>query len=382
MTYLRLLMRKLSKRTWIKHGALFLVVYALTSSILILKLVPEAVVLEIGQASPKYIGAPRMVEDRFTTTELKIQASNGVAEVYEQDPTTLEQVLNEAREIFAVFRAAAIDEEMSELERIEFVRKEIRYELSDEVIRAGLTIDEQLEEQMVGELTLALEPVYRLGIKLDGLDNARNTVNGTLSASSLKAQYRVLLTDIARSAMRANMRLNEASTLKLKQEAASGVQPVMVQKGQKIIGLGEIATEREIEILQDLGLLRTSIDWKIVSGSLLYALLILLLPTLYIFFLGEKLQKDSRSIVLTGVVFMLGAVLAYGASLLSGYLIPVAAVSIVLTVLIEPKLALVAGVSLGLLSGGLVGFEIRFVVIALLGTAAGEIGRASCRERV
>ena len=254
-----------------------------------------------------------MVEDRFTTTELKIQASNGVAEVYEQDPTTLEQVLNEAREIFAVFRAAAIDEEMSELERIEFVRKEIRYELSDEVIRAGLTIDEQLEEQMVGELTLALEPVYRLGIKLDGLDNARNTVNGTLSASSLKAQYRVLLTDIARSAMRANMRLNEASTLKLKQEAASGVQPVMVQKGQKIIGLGEIATEREIEILQDLGLLRTSIDWKIVSGSLLYALLILLLPTLYIFFLGEKLQKDSRSIVLTGVVFMLGAVLAYGA---------------------------------------------------------------------
>lgn len=370
MTYLRIMMRKLCKRTWIRHGVLFLVVYALISSILILKLVPEAVVLEIGQASPKYIGAPRMVEDRFTTTVLKTEASNAVAEVYEQDPTTLGQVLKEAREIFAVFRVAAADVELNEQLRIEFVRKEIRYELSDVVVRTGLTIDEPLEEQMVGELTLALEPVYRLGIKLDGLDNARKTVSSTLSTSSLKAQYRVLLTDIARSAMRANMRLNEASTQKLKQEAASRVQPVIVQKGQKIIGLGEIATEREIHVLQDLGLLRTSIDWKIVSGSLLYALLVLLLPTLYIFFVGEKLQKDSRSIVITGVIFMLGAVLTYGASLLSGYLIPVAAVSILLTVLIEPKLALVAGFSLAMLSAGLVGFEVRFVVVALLGTAA------------
>lgn len=370
MTYIKLLMRRLSKRTGVQQGALFVVVYVLACSILILKLLPEAVVLDVGQASPKHIGAPRMVEDRYTTTALRTDAANAVAEVFEQDPTVFEDVLEEVQGILHVFYTAA-EQPLNNQERKDFIRGEVLYELSDAVIDTGLTIDLQLEEQILAELTLALEPVYKLGIKLDGLDAARKTVLTSLSSSSLKSQYRVFLSDIARSVMRANMRLNEAATQRLRQEASARVQSVMVQKGQKIIGLGEIATDREITLLQDLGLLRTSIDWKVVSGSMLYALLILLVPALYLYFLSDRLQTDSRSVLLTGVVFMIGAVLAYAASLLSGYLIPIAAVSILLTVLVEPRMALVTGVSLGMLCAGLIGFEARFVIVALLGTAAG-----------
>ena len=370
MRYLGTMFKKLFRRTGVQRGALFAIVYILVSAMLVFNLIPEAITLEIGQASPRYIGAPRQVEDRYTTARLRQEAVSAVAEVFEQNPNVYSQILREQQGILDIFLEVALLD-ISEDEKLEAVRAQFPYELSEDTLRAGLTLEEAIAEQLHAELALAMDGAYSLGIKLDGLEAARQNVIAQLNTSSLRAQYRVLMVEVARSTMRHNMTPNEAATRRLRQEAEARVSPVIVQKTQKVIGQGEIATERDIQLLQDLGLLRTGMDWKVLTGSMLFALLCLAIPAFYLFFLSPKVYGNASKSNLVGTALLGGLVFAWAGALVSGYLVPVAAVSILLTVLIDARVGLVTGIALAIMSGGLLGFEFRFILVALLGTAAG-----------
>ncbi len=370
MRYFKAVMARMTRRTGVKRGALFVLVFAVCASILTVNLIPESVALEIGQASPRYIGAPRQIEDRYTTGILRQEAANSVPEVFEQNANIYPQVLREQEEVLTMFLQVALLEELSDEQKIEILVLELPYEFSEASLEAALTLDDVVVEQMQAELALALDGVYRLGIKLDGLDNARQAVTALLNSSSLRVSYRVLMVELARSTMRHNMTPNPAATRRLQQEAESRVSPVIVQKTQKIIGQGEVATEREITLLQDLGLLQQGIDYKLILGGVLYALLCLMIPAMYMYFLSRDVYNDDHSVALVGVVLMGGMFFAWAGSLLSGFIIPVASVGILLTALIDARMGLVGGFALAMMAAGLVGFEFRFVILALLGTAA------------
>lgn len=380
MNSIRRLVLSLQKRIGVQRGALFVVVYACVVAFLILRLVPEVVILEVGQASPRFIGAPRVVEDRYSTTKLRQEAAHAVAEVFEQDPSVLERVMKDASDMLHFFRLTAV-EDMDSKRKAEVIRAKASFDISDGAINTGLTVDEPTIEQLLTEFTLALEPVYKLGIKVDGLENARKNVVSTLQSSSLKAQHRMLMIEIARGTMRPNMRHNESATQRFKNEAVARVNPVLLQKGQKVIGMGEIATDREITLLQDLGLLRTGLDWRVISGSLLLALLVLAVPCSYLYLLSSRVFRKIGVLMLLGVIYVFTALFSLGLSTLSGYLLPIAAASILVTVLVDAKVGLITGCSLSLLAAGFVGFEARFVIVALLGAATGVFAVSHLEQR-
>ena len=88
-------MPSLTGRTGLKRGAWFVLVFLVCASVLTINLIPESVALAVGQASPRYIGAPRQIEDRYTTNALRQEAANSVPEVFEQNANILSQVLLE-----------------------------------------------------------------------------------------------------------------------------------------------------------------------------------------------------------------------------------------------------------------------------------------------
>jgi putative nucleotidyltransferase with HDIG domain len=357
------------KTLW-QRGLLLLLVYAVTALLLVLTLVPEAVDLEVGQASPRYIGAPRMVEDTFTTALLRRQAAQGVAEVFEQDPTVVERVSAEAEAVLNFFVHAA-ETEPDASKRAEMVRARVTFAITEASVQTGLTLDAGSVEQLLAELRLVLMPVYRLGIKVDGLESARAAVAAALQNSGLRASYRALLSELARGIMLPNMRLNEAATERMRIEAKAEIVPVMLQIGEKVIGQGEIATEREIMLLQTLGLLRRTLEWRVISGSLLFALIAVGVPALYFSRVHAQTGRTTTELALTAVVYLGTLFIGLGLSTLSGYLFPIAGASILLTVLLNAKVGLVVGGALSLLAVGLVGYDVSYLIVGLLGTAVG-----------
>ncbi|MBT9153907.1 MAG: Cyclic-di-AMP phosphodiesterase PgpH [Firmicutes bacterium] len=382
MSYLSLerLWRALKGQTLWQRGLLLVVVYAITALVLVLTLVPEAVDLEVGQASPRYIGAPRMVEDAFTTALLRRQAAQGVAEVFEQDPTVIERVSREAESILSFFVQTAQNEPDAG-RRAEAVRARLTFAITDGALATGLTLDVGSVEQLLAELRLVLAPVYRLGIKVDGLESARAAVGAALQNSGLRASYRVFLAELARGIMLPNMRLNESATERLRIEAKAEISPVRLQIGEKVIGQGEIATEREIMLLQALGLLRRTVEWRVISGSLLFALLAVGVPSLYFYRTLPHGARTTVELTLIAVVYVGALFIGLGLSTLSGYLFPIAGASILLTVLLSPKVGLSVGCALSLLAVGLVGYELRYLMVGLLGTAVGVYSVATQEHR-
>ncbi|MBT9175867.1 MAG: Cyclic-di-AMP phosphodiesterase PgpH [Firmicutes bacterium] len=382
MSYLSLerLWRALKGQTLWQRGLLLVAVYTITALVLVLTLVPEAVDLEVGQASPHYIGAPRMVEDAFTTALLRRQAAQGVAEVFEQDPTVIERVSREAESILNFFVQTAQNEPDAG-RRAEAVRARLTFAITDGALTTGLTLDAGSVEQLLAEFRLALGPVYRLGIKADGLESARAAAVTVLQNSGLRDSYRTLVSEVARGIMLPNMRFHEAATERLRIEAVARVNPVMVQIGEKVIGQGEIATEREIMLLQALGLLRRTFEWRVISGSFLFALIAVGVPSLYFYRTYPHSIRTGVELTLIAVVYVGALGIGLGLSTLSGYLFPTAGASILLTVLLSPKVGLSVGCALSLLMVGLVGYEVRYLMVGLLGTVVGVYSATTQEHR-
>lgn len=353
-----------------QRGLLLVLAYGVTVVALVFTLVPEAVDIEIGQASPRYIGAPRVIEDTFTTALLRRQAAQGVAEVFEQDPTVSDRVSKEAESILNFFVHTA-QTEPDAGRRAEMVRAGVTFAITDSAVQTGLTLDAGSAEQLLTEFRLALDPVYRLGIKVDGLEGARAAVVTALQNSGLRASYRALLSELARGVMLPNMRFNETATERLRSEAKDRVQPVMLQISEKIIGQGEIATEREIMLLQALGLLRRTFAWRVILGSLLFALIAVGVPALYLSRAERERDITTAEFALIAVVYAGTMFIGLGLSTLSGHLFPIAGASILLTVLLNAKVGLIVGGALSLSAVGLVGHELPYLMVGLLGTAVG-----------
>jgi len=358
------------ERDRVHRYALLLGVYVSVAVMLTATLVPDSVPLEVGQASLHFVGAPRRVEDRHTTEALRQSARYAVGEVYDQDNTVVTLVLDHVGD--ALVRLATIAAaDMPEASRLVAAREQLPFALSDSIIKIGLRVDAASHQALRAELAAVLEPLYRLGIKEDGMDLARTRLRDALRETMLASDARSLLIAIVPPLMTPNLRLNEVATERARDDAASLVSPVFLQQGQKIIGQGEIATPREITLLSDLGLLRTGFDFRAIAGVLLLVLLMLAFPLAYLYFHYRAVYSSTLQLGLMSVICLGVAVVSFALSGFTGYLMPVAAASMLIAVLVDARVGIGIGVALSLLVAGFTGFEPRFFVVALLGSAAG-----------
>ncbi len=375
---------RLTRRVWRKPGlrraSLLVVVYAVLSVLLFLSLLPESVQLEVGQASPRYIGAPRTVEDQYTTEKLKEQARQSVKDIFEQDPNVPILTSDEVDEIFGLFLSVFEAAETAE-ERLELIRPQLSVDLPDDLVRLGLGLGSDANRQLAGMLNQLLGEAYARGIKAEALASSEEQLQRDIDRLYISEGQKSLLRQIGIQLLRPNMLYNALATDQLRQEAESRVLPVRVQKGQKIVGQGEIATEREIRLLEDLGLLRPALNWMLAAGSFAFMLVALLPIFFYLWLFRPDVWRDSKQLILIGLILLLTGIICRVSAALSGFMLPVAMASILIAVLIGPRLGAVASVSMALIATALSGFELATFGVSLAGGMAGAFGVSRMHQR-
>lgn len=380
MSYLTLLWHRFVEQNKAYRYTLLGVVFVSCAAMLTATLVPDSVPLRVGQASLSFVGAPRRVEDRYTTEALRQNARAAVGEVYDQDNAAVTEVLDKVEDtLVRLATIAAAD--MSEAARLEAARAQLPLALPENIIKIGFRVDAVARQDLLLELTQVLEPLYRLGIKEDGMELARSRLREALRETPLSSDERGLLAALVPPLMTPNLRLNEVATEREREAAARLVSPIFLQKGQKIIGQGEIATTREITLLSDLGLLRTGFNFRAIAGVMLLVLLILLFPLAHLYFHYRAVYASTAQLGLIAVICLGVAFISFALAGVTGYLMPVAAASMLIAVLVDARVGIGIGVALSLLVAGFTGFEPRFFVVALLGSAAGIYAVSSSELR-
>ncbi|HUP27267.1 MAG TPA: HDIG domain-containing protein [Chloroflexia bacterium] len=190
----------------------------------------------------------------------------------------------------------------------------------------------------------------------DGDVQAARASLPSVIATTLSADEKAAAVEFIAPLLRVNVTLDKEQTKQRQDNAAASIKPVIVtvQKGEAILRQGEIATSEGMEKMREAGLLSREISLQTVLGATSIAGLLMLLLHLYIFRHESQVGKRRKQLILVGMLLVVtvlsGRLFLPGHSFLP-YLLPLAAVSMLLAVLLSPNLAMLVTFILSVLLG-------------------------------
>ncbi len=341
---------------------------------------PPRVVLREGMVSPYEVVAPRTVEyvDWERTERLREEAASAVRPVYRLD-------LAATREAEQAVRAA-FDSILTLRARRPTAGPEpfLRLGLRDQVLSAAKRLGRP-ELLRVRETTLALlARLMREGIRPEDLPAVRARAQGLVQALPLSEPSRALVAWALNRALRPNLFVDHLQTLRQQEAARASVEPVRerVLRGEVIVRRGEVVTAEQMRKLAALGLVSPPFRWEGIAGTSLFMLLLVGIGAASLWRFQPEIWADDRQLVL---IALLTVVMAAGTRLLatriSGFLAPVASVTMLLTILLNPQVAVLAGSGLALLTGVVSGNDLRTSVVAYVGSLVGVYAMRRVQHR-
>ncbi len=185
-----------------------------------------------------------------------------------------------------------------------------------------------------------------------------------------------------------SLRYQAAATAREREEAMRAVSPTKgrVREGQTVIRRGDEVTTARFEQLRSLDFAQRErsggVSWaRIVSGRLLLVVSALALFFLYVYLLRPAIFFDTRRLVLVCLLLGLalvglliaGAFAGAGAAVGSGafrgaaaFVVPVALVSILLTIVFDSRVGSFATMTLAALGGLIFGYDFQFTFATLV----------------
>lgn len=365
-----------SDQRW-RIGA-FVAIVGVLAAIALLLSPPAVVAYDAGVVADRAIRAPRSVS--YTSESLTIvereKAQAAVPRQFSRNPAVLVAESGKLQsELAAIGRVR--DSTVSREQKIVALTRlpELALAAASATDLADLIPAEW--DALTQGLERTLQSVSTPDIRPDQLDLVRADVPKAIPAAWSDRQKRVAL-ELVRSHVLANVAFDPVATQLLQQAARGAVGPVLVRVtgGEVIVREGQVVSPADVEKLRALGLANADIDWKSAIGLFLWSLLIAAVLAIFVSRYAEDTWADDRRVIVVGLsLIMLTAVarVVVPSHALAVYLVPYAAVAMMLTVLVGGRTALAtqiaAALHVGIMSGQ-VELVAYVLVPALLGMGA------------
>ncbi|MEA3328181.1 MAG: HDIG domain-containing protein, partial [Candidatus Omnitrophota bacterium] len=189
-------------------------------------------------------------------------------------------------------------------------------------------------------------------------------------------RLRVEIVDLIKNFIRPNLNYNQEETIRRKQVATDTTQPVMklIRKHELIVGNGQIVVSEQIVQLDALA--NKQARTRLLStgmGISLMVIIFIILMAAYLYRYVPKSYADNQSLILISLILFLMIVLArlINMSEISSYLIPVSAGSMLMALLLEPRLAIMTAGVLAIFTGIISGNSLEIAIVAFVGGIVG-----------
>ncbi len=376
------------------------VFFIFTALILGINFLPEKVSLEGGQPSPKdFIASKSIVyESRELTEQARREAAEQVTRDYKIDKAVLEAIDQEIDGKFSSLiqekERVAADETNPVLSR-DTVQEILGYEIDDGTYQAAVNSTTDKLDELAGKLKGIISRYMVDGIQEQAIPATKSKIIQAVQELSTNNDMQKLAAGVIEHLnLRANLKYDSQSTLEKKEEARQSVDPVVVtiRKNQKIIGMGDIVTAAHIEALQHLGLLRTESPYVSITGLLLFVLVFYGLVGVYLYIYRPDIYNRDRYYNLLGLLIITVLIIAKAVtainitqrteiSVLVGYLIPMAAGSMLISILLDNKLAIFITVIMSIFVGMITGGELQYAVVAMVGGIVSVLSVSKLSQR-
>lgn len=370
-------------------------IFFLVANLLLgINFMPQQVPLEPGQPSHQDFIAPHdhSYESEALTVLAREEAAAQVEPVYRLDESGAREFLHELDNYLEeVSKIKYSDlEQDKKIERI----KELELGLSENEISAFLASEGYDTEKIFRESQLLLENFAKQELRAEEVEEIESDILNAVFELDIAEEHKDLLVGIFHKLpLKESVVFDPQATEEIKDQARQEVAPIEIDisEGQKIIGRGEIVSELQIEQLRELGLLETQQPYSNMLGLSLLMAIMFALVVVYLHQNNREILEKEQLIILLGLLFLSILLIARAVialdlgnedlSALVGYMIPLAAGSMLIAILLDYKLAVIMTVCMGIIIGIMTGNQIQFAIVAIAGGLAGIYSVSDISQR-
>ena len=382
---------KQKNKAW--RTVLFVMLIVVSWAILSINFLPEQISLTEGEIAADdyfYDGATMTYVSEIRTEEARNDAASAVEEQYIVDDTVLTNLLQEIDGYFdTIIQAAGGEISINDL------KEALPGEYTNDTLYSVTGLDDDEIIAARNSFERMVESIFEEGILEKDIEDARQNIALAISASTISGGVELFLKSLNEGLdYPYNKVFDAVSTAQMIEEAKENVSPVSVTvlKGEKLVSKGQVVTAEQVEALQAL---RLQSDSRILTphiGLFILVILCYLILYFYLKFYEKTIFNRKPAILLLGVVMVVILLICKLISLISfnmdaeltaqiGYLLPVTAASMVLTVLLDREVAAMCTVVLAVFIGIMMDGSMAFPLMALAGGLTGIITASRLNQR-
>lgn len=348
--------------------------YAAVLMIMLDAVAPQKYRVEPGEVSRSTITATKDVMDQVSYEAARKAAQDSVSAIYRIDDEKRVSVINAVTDDFAKVedaRAQAIAQRNDWLKEnpgstaeqhqfpsafINMLIGNLNISCSAEEMLVIINTNQQDIESVAAFIKTRINSIMASGLSEEELIGERNAIAAALNNeySTVSAKIKTVAERILEKELVANYSLDETATDEAKLAAAAEVSQgsYLYKQGQTIVRSGDIVTQAHIAMLEELGMLENdNVDIKLYLGVALLTLTVLLILGFYIAVYEPKMIQTPKKVLMLAILTVLSVLYS---ALIYPYrpgLAQIAICTVLVAVLLKPRVALVSNMALSVLLG-------------------------------
>lgn len=386
----KITMEEIKKDNKLKRVLVFFITFLFMYVVLVTSFVTKKYDLQEGDIAKVDIKAPREIKDEVSTKARLQQALESVPIQYTKRTEVKAEILNEINSFFSQVNSLK-DKRIDEKQKVQQLDQNGKINISERELSQILNLDKSELKSMQDVLIKVISDVYEnVNISDDSQkDNAQDIkkaqeyVYSKIKMSKITNPLRQLAINITYSEIKPNFYYDKEKTEELKKETLKNTPPVMIKKDQTIVKEGEPVSKYQLDLLKDIGLLNNNnnFEWYIFIGLGVLIVLVLFIQYIYIYKFYNEVFNDLNSLVLISLNNCIAILLARSIYTISPFLIPLASIPMILTLLLNYKISLVTSLVNCILIAVAVNFEVEIILIAIMSAVLGSTILRKMQER-
>ncbi|MDM0697523.1 HDIG domain-containing protein [Clostridium perfringens] len=370
-------MGKLKEKTFdifkdYKKIILYIITFIVLYCTLMTGIITRKYDLKVGDIPKSDIKAHREIIDESATEARKKEAEEKVDKQYSLRTDVQKQSEEKIKGFFSSVEKVLAQDKPEE-EKAKVIPR-APFKITDSQANKIASMNEQstkkLESVCIDGLNKAYEAPIEDGNEQD-LKEAKKEYTDFISSSDLSDSEKAIALNFV-NVVEPNFFYDKEKTDELIKETLKQVPPVMIKKNQIVVSEGEPVTAHQLELLGTLGLLSDSASALYIYIALgVLVIIVMYLQYGYINKYYPDINKEFSKIVMISILNVFPVILARLFGMMSNYIIPLACMPMLITLLLNYKISLVFSMLNVILIGGAVGFNPNIIILAILNVVLG-----------
>lgn len=299
--------------------------------------------IKIGDLAKDDIRSTKEFVDEYATDILKSDVANNVTPKYRISPSIQMQMKDKISTFLDTVRDIKLQNNISISKKGDILLESTDLNLSKGQLITALNMDFRTLNDFENLIIDLVNQMMGRGIREEELAYENENLKETFNSLSITEEQKALGLTLILETIKPNETIDIIETEKIRQEEISKVKPVLVKQNELIAQKGDKIDEHKLSLIKESGLLKENnkTPFKTYFGMGFLLCLSIFFLVYYIYLFNKSILYTNKIIILL-LVMTLTIIISQGFSIISTYLIPISAGSLLIAILIEPKLALIS----------------------------------------